>query len=98
MADTTRLSLAYDLICSDTEVLGQDDLLAMYHPMEDDEETVVVFDRDGTDADPRSQRASLHLANATEWAVEEVENIYFASEGISPTITADSGPAAEFCR
>lgn len=97
MADISRLALAYDFICSDRDLIADDGLVAMWHPMEDDDqETVVVYERAATDAD--ASRASLHLHNGTEWPVEAVENSYWATEDITPTITADSGPAAEFCR
>jgi len=94
MTETNPLSIAYEFIDSDAEVHGRDGMVAMWDPMDDTEETVVVYEHDGTDCDPRG--ASLHLSIIDRWSFEEVEDIYWANEDIDPTITAESGPAAEF--
>lgn len=100
MADAppTALSLAYDLLDTGADSLSRNGLLAMYHPHKDADETIVVYNRNGLDAEPDVDHASLHLSKRCEWPAEEVEKVYWASEGINPTIMAESGPVAEFCQ
>lgn len=96
MADPNPLTIAYELLDGTADVHGRDGLVAMHHPLEEGDGTVTVYERTGTDCEP--ERASLHLSKIDRWSVSEVERIHWSSEGIDATLTAESGPAAEFCK